>query len=131
MAPPPVLLHLNALTAFLSTMAAVVALRNPTLLSHTAAGAVGGGERFFRNLYAARALPFGIVVGAVPYHYRHAAGVFGGAGGGELVLAWLLFAASAVQAADVGIAVSRREGVVVVFAGTAAVVHALAGWAYL
>lgn len=131
MSPPLLLLHLNAVAGIASAAVAVVALRDPGKLSHTPPTLISTGETFYRNLFAVRALPFGILIAGAPYYYRHVLGLVGETTDGEMVLGWLVGTAAVVQATDVVLAVQMGEAGVVVGAGLATAVHFITASFYL
>ena len=76
---------------------------------------MGRGETFYARMYAARAIPFGLAVGVLPLCLHGPA------------VAWLLFAAAATQAADIAIAIGKRELGMGIGAATGTIVHIVCG----
>ena len=111
------LLFLNLFASLVSAAWAVVALVRPASLSGSVH--ISGGERFYARMYAARSIPFGLSAGIMPF-----------CAGGKAV-AWLLFAAAAIQIGDVVIAVEKREGGMMLGASLGAIVHILCGLAVM
>ena len=107
------LIYLNLIVALGSAVFGLLALFRPTLLNPAANNS--GEEAFFARMYAARAVPFGLVAGILPLF----------AGGWPV--AALLFAAALAQAGDLAIAWNRR--IVGMAAGSvlATLVHAALG----
>jgi hypothetical protein len=106
-----VLLVLNTAVAAVSVAFAVLAVVRPTALSRTESPT--GGERFYARMYAARAVPLGVIAAVVPL-----------ASAGSVTVLCLL-AAAAAQLADAGIGLRRREWGMVAGGGLVAVVHAV------
>lgn len=107
----------NLFVSLVSVGFAVAAVFRPVLLSPSTGGSPG--DRFFVFMYAARAIPFGILVCALPFYFR------------GVPTAFVLFAAAAIQAIDVAIAVSRKNGGMAAGASVAALVHFVCGVAML
>ena len=105
-----VLLAANAVVAASSVAFAVVAAVHPQAVSHTAATA-DGSDRFYVWMYLARALPLGLLAGIVPL-----------TSSGTVSMSCLI-AVAAVQLADAGIGLSRREWTMLGGASFATVVH--------
>ncbi len=107
------LTYLNLLIALASALFGVFALFRPTLINPAAGDS--GGEIFFARMYAARAVPFGLIAGFVPLFF------------GGWPVATLLFAAALTQLADVVIGRNHRLTGMTVGALVAALVHAALG----
>jgi hypothetical protein len=103
-----VFLVLNTVAALVSVGFAVFAAIRPAALSHAEATV---GVRFGAYMYAARAIPFGLVAAVLPWAERGVA------------TAWLLFAAAVVQLVDAGIGGWRREPGMIAGGTVAAVIH--------
>ncbi len=107
------LLVLNLVASFASAASAVVALVRPAFLSGSSH--ISRGETFYVRMYAARAIPFGLAAGMLPFW-----------AGGKAV-AWVLFTAAVIQVADVVIAVEKKERRMIMGASLGAIVHTLCG----
>lgn len=79
---------------------------------------VSAGERFFAQMYAARAVPLGAVTAVVPFF----------AASDISTVKLVLMAAMVVQVVDAGIGVRRREVVMIIGPSIAAIVHGLTAW---
>lgn len=79
---------------------------------------VGAGERFFAQMYAARAVPLGAVTAVVPFI----------AASDISTVKLVLMAAMVVQVVDAGIGVRRREVAMIIGPSIAAIVHGLTAW---
>ena len=79
---------------------------------------VSAGERFFAQMYAARAVPLGAVTAVVPFITASDISTV------KLVL----MAAMVVQVVDAGIGVRRREVAMIIGPSIAAIVHGLTAW---
>ena len=79
---------------------------------------VSAGERFFAQMYAARAVPLGAVTAVVPFI----------AASDISTVKLVLMAAMVVQVVDAGIGVRRREVAMIVGPSIAAIVHGLTAW---
>jgi len=112
-----ILLILNLVVSFASAVASVIALNRPASLSGSSH--VGSGEVFYVRMYAARAVPFGLAAGILPFWP------------GGPAAAWLLVAAALVQGLDVVIAAGKRERGMAVGASIGALVHLACGLALL
>ena len=108
---------LNLVVSFASVAWALFALARPASLSSSRR--ISHGELFYLRMYAARAIPFGIAVGILPFWFRGKA------------VAWLLFAAAVIQIADVMIAVGRKERGMIMGASVGAIMHVLCGLAIM
>ncbi len=107
------LLVLNLVASFASAASAVVALLRPALLS--ASIHISHGETFYVRMYAARAIPFGLAAGILPFW------------AGEKAVAWVLFTAAVIQIVDVMIAMGKKDRRMIVAASVGAIVHILCG----
>ena len=111
-----ILLIINAVTSLSTVVAACIAFVRPGMFSGSRH--VAGGERFFANMYAARAIPLGVLAGVLPF----------------IVFAdqWptkvLLVAAALVQVVDAVIGAGKREWGMTGGAAAAVVVHGLTAW---
>lgn len=85
----------NAAFAVVSIAFAVVAVVRPAALSRSRTPT--SGERFYGQMYAARAVPLGVLAAVLPLTSPGP------------VCALVLAAAACAQAADAGIGVSRKE----------------------
>jgi hypothetical protein len=103
------MLLLNALIALVTTFFAVVGLFRPVTLSGSAMASAG--EWFYARVYAARGIPLGLLTAIVPFF----------ASGG--VVALILLCAAVVQAADVAIAIPKKNTGMAVGAAVAVVIH--------
>lgn len=112
-----VLLVLNTLAALLSVGFAAAAGAKPASMSGSTT--TSAAERFYAYMYAARAVPLGLVAAVLPWFERGAA------------VAWLLFVAAAIQLIDVAIGVWRKEKGLMGGGAVLAVIHAVAGFAIL
>ena len=79
---------------------------------------VSAGERFFAQMYAARAVPLGAVTAVVPFI----------AASDISTVKLVLMAAMVVQVVDAGIGVRRREVTMIIGPSIAAIVHGLTAW---
>ena len=79
---------------------------------------VSAGERFFAQMYAARAVPLGAVTAVVPFI----------AASDISTVRLVLMAAMVVQVVDAGIGVRRREVAMIIGPSIAAIVHGLTTW---
>ena len=61
------LTYLNLIVALTSALFGIFALFRPTLINPGADGSAG--ETFFVRMYAARAVPFGVIAGIVPLYF--------------------------------------------------------------
>ncbi len=114
---PAFLNSLNFLVSFASAMFGVVALVRPASL--TGSKPVESGETFYARLYAAHAVPFGLITGFLPFLYPGPA------------VAWMLFTAALVQMGDFAIGVAKQERGMMIGPPLAAAVHILCGLAFL
>jgi hypothetical protein len=90
-----VLTVLNGVVSLITIGFGVAAALRPSLFTHDADPTAG--ERFYARMYAARAVPLGLLAGVVPF-FPH----------GPLS-ALALVAAAIAQAVDVAIGVQRRD----------------------
>lgn len=79
---------------------------------------VSAGERFFAQMYAARAVPLGAVTAVVPFI----------AASDISTVKLVLMAAMVVQVVDAGIGIRRREVAMIIGPSIAAIVHGLTAW---
>ena len=79
---------------------------------------VSAGERFFAQMYAARAVPLGVVTAVVPFI----------AASDITTVRLILMAAMVVQVADAGIGIRRREPAMIVGPSIAAIIHGTMTW---
>ncbi len=108
------LLILNLLVALTSTAFGAVSALRPAVLSN--ASDRDQGEIFYSRMYAVRAIPFGLLVGSLPFFTRGAA-----------VVALLLLAAL-IQLLDGVIGVMRKDLRQLAGPLIATIVHAIAAW---
>ena len=111
-----VLQVLNAIAATISTVSSLLAVFRPQIMSKSQE--VGAGERFFAQMYAARAVPLGAVTAVVPFI----------AASDISTVKLVLMAAMVVQVVDAGIGVRRREVAMIIGPSIAAIVHGLTAW---
>ena len=111
-----VLQVLNVIAATVSTVSSLLTVVQPQIMSKSRE--VSAGERFFAQMYAARAVPLGVVTAAVPFV----------APSDITSVRLVLMAAMAVQIVDAGIGIRRREVSMVVGPSIAAIVHGLTAW---
>jgi hypothetical protein len=112
-----VLLVLNTLAAVVSALSSMLAVARPALM--TRSSAPSGGERFYAQAYAARAVPFGVAAAVLPLVGR------------GFPAALVLFAAAATQLADVAIGLWRKEKGMIAGGGTLSVIHLITAIAVL
>lgn len=106
-----VLTVLSGVVSLITIGFSVAAALRPSISSHEANPTAG--ERFYARMYAARAVPLGLLAGLVPF-FPH---------GGLSALA--LVAAAIAQAADVRIGAERREAQLVAGAAFGCVVYVI------
>ncbi|WP_303158652.1 hypothetical protein [Actinomyces sp.] len=111
-----VLQVLNAIAATISTVSSLLAVFRPQIMSKSQE--VSAGERFFAQMYAARAVPLGAVTAVVPFI----------AASDISTVKLVLMAAMVVQVVDAGIGVRRREVAMIIGPSIAAIVHGLTAW---
>lgn len=111
-----VLQVLNAIAATISTVSSLLAVFRPQIMSKSQE--VSAGERFFAQMYAARAVPLGAVTAVVPFI----------AASDISTVKLVLMAAMVVQVVDAGIGVRRREVAMIVGPTIAAIVHGITAW---
>jgi len=111
-----VLQVLNVIAATVSTVSSLLTVVQPQIMSKSRE--VSAGERFFAQMYAARAVPLGVVTAAVPFV----------APSDITSVRLVLMAAMAVQIVDAGIGIRRREVSMVIGPSIAAIVHGLTAW---
>ena len=104
-----VLLIANTLCALLAVAAALLALMRPELMLR--AQSVGTDARFYAQMYAARAIPFGLTAALAPFFFHNGA------------VRLLLIAFALTQLGDALIGWRRREWGMVIFPGFCAAVH--------
>ena len=107
---------LNVVAATVSTVSSLLTVVQPQIMSKSRE--VSAGERFFAQMYAARAVPLGVVTAAVPFV----------APSDITSVRLVLMAAMAVQIVDAGIGIRRREVSMVIGPSIAAIVHGLTAW---
>ena len=107
---------LNAIAATISTVSSLLAVFRPQIMSKSQE--VSAGERFFAQMYAARAVPLGAVTAVVPFI----------AASDISTVKLVLMAAMVVQVVDAGIGVRRREVAMIIGPSIAAIVHGLTAW---
>ena len=111
-----VLQVLNVIAATVSTVSSLLTVVQPQIMSKSRE--VSAGERFFAQMYAARAVPLGVVTAAVPFVATT-----------EITTVRLvLMAAMVVQIVDAGIGIRRREVAMIIGPSIAAIVHGLTAW---
>lgn len=111
-----VLLIINAVISLSTVVAACIAFVWPGTFSGSRH--VAGGERLFANMYAARAIPLGVLAGVLPFI----------AFADQWPTKMLLVAATLVQVADVIIGAGKREWGMAGGAAAAVIVHGLTTW---
>ena len=111
-----VLQVLNVIAATVSTVSSLLTVVQPQIMSKSRE--VSAGERFFAQMYAARAVPLGVVTAAVPFV----------APSDITSVRLVLMAAMEVQIVDAGIGIRRREVSMVIGPSIAAIVHGLTAW---
>lgn len=114
--PIAVLQVLNAFAATISTVSSLLVVLQPRIMSKSQE--ISAGERFFAQMYAARAVLFGIVTAVIPFV----------AASDIATVRLVLMAAMAVQIVDAGIGVRRREQAMIVGPSIAAIVHGTMAW---
>jgi len=114
--PIAILQILNAIAATISTVSSLLAVFQPQIMSKSRE--VSAGERFFAQMYAARAVPLGVVMAAVPFV----------AASDITIVRLVLMAAMVVQIVDAGIGIRRREVAMIIGPSIAAIVHGLTAW---
>ena len=114
--PIAILQILNAIAATISTVSSLLAVFQPQIMSKSRE--VSAGERFFAQMYAARAVPLGVVTAAAPFV----------APSDITSVRLVLMAAMAVQLVDAGIGIRSREQAMIVGPSIAAIVHGLTAW---
>lgn len=102
-------LFLNLIVSLTSAALAIVALVKPQALSSQAKDA--SGSKFYPQMYAARALPSGVLFGILPYHYR------------GIPVACILLCAALIQLSDAGIGTRYRNRQMTAGGIMAALVH--------
>ena len=111
-----VLQVLNVIAATVSTVSSLLTVVQPQIMSKSRE--VSAGERFFAQMYAARAVPLGAVTAVVPFI----------AASDISTVKLVLMAAMVVQVVDAGIGVRRREVAMIIGPSIAAIVHGLTAW---
>jgi hypothetical protein len=112
-----VLKILNLVTALVTSLGGVVALIRPEQLIK--GSPIGPGGSFYAKLYAARAIPFGIVAGLLPY-FCHGP-----------VVPIVLILAAVIQAGDIAIGVQLKIPRVILGASAATLTHLFCALALL
>ena len=107
---------LNAFAATISTVSSLLVVLQPQIMSKSQE--ISAGEKFFAQMYAARAVPFGMVTAVVPFV----------AASDVTTVRLVLIAATVVQIVDVGIGIRRREPAMIVGPSIAAIVHGTMAW---
>ena len=107
---------LNAIAATISTVSSLLAVFRPQIMSKSQE--VSAGEKFFAQMYAARAVPLGVVTAVAPFV----------AASDITTVRMVLVAAMAVQAVDASIGIRRREVAMIVGPSIAAIVHGTMAW---
>ena len=79
---------------------------------------ISAGERFFAQMYAARAVPFGIVTAVIPFV----------ATSDVATVRLVLMAAMVVKIVDAGIGIRRREVAMIIGPSIAAIIHGITAW---
>jgi hypothetical protein len=110
---PTAFLYMNLVVSAVSAVAGVIAFIRPAAWSGS--NHVERGETFYARMYAARAIPFGVIAGILPFL---AAGP---------AVAWIIFTAAVIQIADVVIALSKKDLRMTIGASLAAAVYILCG----
>ena len=108
----PLLLAANGLFALIAVAAALLALLRPELMLRTTAD--DDNSRFYAQMYAARAIPFGLAAAVAPFFFHNGA------------VRLFLIAFALTQLGDALIGWRRREWGMVFFPCIAAAVHLLA-----
>ena len=107
---------LNVVAATVSTVSSLLTVVQPQIMGKSRE--VSADERFFAQIYAARAVPLGVVTTATPFV----------APSDITSVRLVLMVAIAVQLVDAGIGIRRREMFMVVGPSIAAIVHGLTAW---
>lgn len=107
---------INAMIALSTVIAACLALARPSLLGGSPQGAEG--ERLFANMYAARAIPFGLLAGILPFIDF----------ADQLPTRTVLIAAALTQLLDAITGVSKKQWGMAGGAAAATIVHGLTAW---
>ena len=111
------LLVLNLIASLASAGWAAASLVQPAALSGSQH--ISTGEVFYARMYAARSIPLGIAAAFLPLWLP-----------GKPV-AFILFAAAAIQLADVIIAVAKKDRGMILGASIATIVHVFCGLAIM
>ena len=114
--PIAILQILNAIAATISTVSSLLAVFQPQIMSKSRE--VSAGERFFAQMYAARAVPLGVVTAAAPFV----------APSDITSVRLVLMAAMVVQIVDAGIGIRRREVAMIIGPSIAAIIHGITAW---
>jgi hypothetical protein len=112
-----ILEYLNLLAALASAFSSLLALKKPGLLSRWEH--FDRGTMFYIQMYAARAVPLGILSGTIPFWAD------------ALSAAAVVFSACLVQVVDVAIALVRRDRRMIRGASAGALIHAACCYALL
>ncbi|WP_243858962.1 hypothetical protein [Actinomyces sp. ZJ308] len=113
---PTVLPVLNAIAAAISTASSLLVVFRPHMMSKSRE--VSAGERFFAQMYAARAVPLGVITAVAPFTVASDIST----------VRLILMAAMTVQVIDVGIGIRRRETAMIIGPSIAAVIHGATAW---
>ena len=108
-------MFVNLVASLISVAWAAVALSRPAALAGSVQ--ITGGLKFYVRMYSARAIPFGLAVGILPYCVA-----------GE-VTALLLFTAGVIQFGDALIALNGKKRPMLAGASAATIIHILCGLA--
>ena len=114
--PIAILQILNAIAAAISTVSSLLAVFQPQIMSKSRE--VSAGERFFAQMYAARAVPLGVVTAVAPFV----------AASDITTVRLVLMAAMVVQIVDAGIGIRRREVAMIIGPSIAAIIHGITAW---
>ncbi len=107
------LIIVNAIISFGAVVVSFIALTRPGKLSGSTD--VNAGEWFYAKMYAARAIPLGVIAGVLPFFAEP----------GAWPIRVVLIAAALVQVADALIGFGKREWGMIGAPSAAFVVHAL------
>ena len=111
-----VLLFLNAFASLISIISSILVLFYPQWMSKSQEVTIG--ERFFTQMYAARAVPFGLIVAIVPFITNI----------DNTVVKIILSTAMTIQIIDVIIGFKRKEIPMIIGPSIAATIHGLTAW---
>ena len=107
-----VLLFLNAFASLISIISSILVLFYPQWMSKSQEVSIG--ERFFTQMYAARAVPFGLIVAIVPFITN--------------IDKIILSTAMTIQIIDAIIGFKRKELPMIIGPSIAATIHGLTAW---